>query len=251
MKKKVVIVGSGLAGSFLAMLLQNNCRVTLLTKGNVSESNSMLAQGGIAAVMSKNDSFALHAHDTLVAGSFHNDAKVVKIVIEKGPKILRELMDLGLCFDQDEHGKLLYGMEGVHSKRRILHSGGDQTGRIITFFVQSKWKNVKVIADAYAIDIIKHNDKACGLTYLDKKDSWQEIFADEIILATGGIGGLFPYTSNDQTLVGDGVALAMRAKAKAKDLEFIQFHPTILFVDGHCCGLVSEAVRGDGAHLVN
>ncbi|MDR0690556.1 MAG: L-aspartate oxidase [Streptococcaceae bacterium] len=251
MKKKVVIVGSGLAGSFLVMLLQDDCKVTLLTKGNVSESNSMLAQGGIAAVMSKSDSLTSHVHDTLVAGSFHNDVKVVETVIEEGPEILQELMNLGLGFDQDAHGNLLYGMEGAHSQRRILHSGGDQTGRIITSFVQSKWKNVEMIASAYAVDIIKQNEKACGLIYLDKEGNWQEIFADDIILATGGIGGLFPYTSNDQTLTGDGVALAMRAGAQAKDLEFIQFHPTIFSVDGHCCGLVSEAVRGDGARLVN
>ncbi|MDR0614751.1 MAG: FAD-binding protein, partial [Lactobacillales bacterium] len=169
----------------------------------------------------------------------------------KGPQILQELMDWGLCFDQDKSGKLLYGMEGAQSQRRILHSGGDQTGRVITSFVQGKWQNVEVIEDAYVVDLLKQDEKACGLIYLDQQDCWQEILADEIIIATGGIGGLFPYTSNDKTLAGDGLALTMRAKAQVKDLEFIQFHPTILSVNGRCCGLVSEAVRGDGARLVN
>jgi L-aspartate oxidase len=251
MKKKVVIVGSGLAGSFLAMLLQENCKVTLLTKSQVIESNSMLAQGGIAAVMSKSDFFASHVHDTLVAGNFHNDAGLVKIVVEEGPKILQELMNLGLVFDKDENGQILCGMEGAHSKRRILHSKGDQTGRVITSFVQSLWQGVNVIENAYVAEIIKDKEKILGLLYLDEKENWQEIFADEIVLATGGIGGLFPYTSNDKTLTGDGIALAMRAKAEVKDLEFIQFHPTLLLVNGHCCGLISEAVRGDGARLIN
>ncbi|MDR1521440.1 MAG: L-aspartate oxidase [Streptococcaceae bacterium] len=251
MKKKVVIVGGGLAGSFLAMLLQKDCKVTLLTKTQVQESNSMLAQGGIAAVMSKSDSFVSHIHDTLVAGNFHNDARLVKIVVEEGPKILQELMNLGLFFDKDENGNILYGMEGAHSKKRILHSKGDQTGRIITSFVQSLWQDVNIIENAYATEIIKNKKNGLGLLYLDEKENWQEIFADKIILATGGIGGLFSYTSNDKALTGDGIALAMRAKAEVKDLEFIQFHPTLLLINGHCCGLISEAVRGDGARLIN
>jgi len=251
MKKRVVIVGSGLAGSFLTLLLQDDCIVTVLTKGKISESNSMLAQGGIAAVMSENDSFISHIQDTLAAGNFHNDVDAVKAVVKKGPQILQKLIDLGLCFDQDVQGNFLYGMEGAHSQRRILHSGGDQTGYIITSFVQNKWQNIKIIENAYVVDLLKQDEKACGLVYLDKEGDWQRIFADKIIIATGGIGGLFPYTSNDKTLAGDGLALAVRAKAKTKDLEFIQFHPTILSVNGRCCGLVSEAVRGDGAHLVN
>ncbi|MDR3156347.1 MAG: L-aspartate oxidase [Lactobacillales bacterium] len=251
MKKRVLIVGSGLAGSFLALLLQDKCEVILLTKSSIKESNSMLAQGGIAAVMTKKDSFASHIEDTLVAGKFHNDSVAVKTMIEEGPLALLELTQRGFCFDMDKTGAFSSGMEGAHSKRRVLHSKGDQTGREVTFFVQSLWKNVKVIESAYVVEVLKTDDRVVGVFYLDKNDKRQQLFADDVVLATGGIGNLFPFTSNDATITGDGLALAKRAGAQLKDLEFIQFHPTILSVNGHCCGLLSEAIRGEGGRFVN
>lgn len=251
MKKSVLIVGSGLAGSFLALLLQDKCEMMLLTRSSIKESNSMLAQGGIAAVMTKEDSFASHINDTLVAGNFHNDFVAVKAMIEEGPSALLELTQRGFCFDMDKKGAILAGMEGAHSKRRVLHSKGDQTGREVTSFIQSLWKNVRVIESAYVVEILKTDDHVVGVSYLDKDEKRQQLLADDVVLATGGIGNLFPFTSNDATITGDGLALAKRAGAQLKDLEFIQFHPTIFSVNGHCCGLLSEAIRGQGGRLVN
>jgi len=251
MNRRILIIGGGLAGSLLAYLLQDYCSVALLTKKNFNNSNSVLAQGGIASVFAADDSFNLHAHDTLVAGNFHNKLSAVKTLVEEGPQFLQNLIAEGLLFDKDEQGNIQYGMEGAHSRRRILHAKGDRTGTVITKFVQNKWQRIKTIESALAIDLIIEKGEAIGLVYLDKKGFRQKIFADKIVIATGGIGQLFLHTSNDETLTGDGLALAKRAGVKILDSEFIQFHPTILSVEGKCCGLISEVVRGEGAFLVN
>ncbi|MCD2248318.1 L-aspartate oxidase [Listeria marthii] len=248
-KERVIIVGSGISGCMAALRLMQDYDVTIITKGQKEESNSMLAQGGVAAAVSKSDTPKKHFSDTFQAGCFHNKVRAVNQLVTCGPIVIQKLMEEGMTFDEKD-GELSLGLEGAHRLPRILHIGGDQTGKFLTTFLQEKLTNINWQEQQMAIELIKQNDVAIGVHCLDMENQLHTYYGEHIILASGGLGQLFPVTTNAATISGDGLALAYRAGAKLTDMEFIQFHPTLLFLNGRCHGLISEAVRGEGATLV-
>ncbi|ANB57448.1 L-aspartate oxidase [Anoxybacillus sp. B7M1] len=242
----VIIVGGGLASLVTAYHLFEHKNVIIFTKAKKEESNSWLAQGGIAAALSGQDHWHFHYQDTIIAGADHNDERAVEILVQEGPKRLLELVETGLQFDTDQNGHFHFGNEGAHSQRRILHAGGDQTGKAMTSFLMEKlYGHVTIVEDERVIDLLVADGRCIGV--LTKTGAY---YADAVVLSTGGCGRLYSFSSNAETVTGDGIALAYRAGAAVTDMEFIQFHPTMLYVNGRAVGLISEAVRGEGAVLV-
>ncbi|WP_407933968.1 L-aspartate oxidase [Aquibacillus rhizosphaerae] len=251
-KKKVIIIGSGLAALTVAERLCQHCHVIILTKSNKDHSNSIKAQGGIAASVSQTDHWKIHYQDTMMAGCFYNNQMAVNVLVEKGPLYINKLMEQGLEFDRDRNGDLLLGKEGAHQKRRILHAGGDATGKVVMNFMKKQIDGkVTIIEHEVVLDLVIENNTCIGVITSNSHEQLTTYYADHIVLATGGCGGLYQVTSNDPSVVGDGLAMAYRAGASLSDLEFIQFHPTMLYLNNRNYGLVSEAVRGEGAILVN
>lgn len=247
----VIIVGSGIAALQLAKKLRHDLNVIILTKSNLKNGNSYLAQGGIAAAISESDSPDIHFLDTLEAGRFHNDADAVDALTKEAPSLIYSLQQEGCTFDQDSDGKLLLGMEGAHSEKRIIHGGGDATGKTVINFLASKSKdNLEIIENIFVFDLLISQGTCCGVKGKFANQQVETFYANHIVIATGGCGQLYRYTSNADTVTGDGIALAYRAGAEISDMEFIQFHPTLLFTNGKTRGLVSEAVRGEGARLI-
>ncbi|EJJ6416871.1 FAD-binding protein [Listeria monocytogenes] len=222
-KERVIIIGSGIAGCTAALRLMQDYDVTIITKAHKEESNSMLAQGGVAAAISKSDTPKKHFSDTFQAGCFHNKVRAVNQLVTCGPIVIQKLIKEGMTFDKKD-GELSLGLEGAHQLPRILHSGGDQTGKFLTTFLQEKLTNVNWQEQKMAIEIIKYDGKAIGVHCLDKENQLHTYYGEHIILASGGLGQLFPVTTNAATISGDGLALAYRAGAKLSDMEFIQFH---------------------------
>ncbi|MDM5221803.1 L-aspartate oxidase [Peribacillus sp. NJ11] len=252
-KAEIIVIGSGIAALKTALEASEHKHVILITKSDIRDSNSYLAQGGIAAAISDRDTVSFHKEDTLTAGQRYNKVKVVEKLVEEAPSIIAELIRSGMQFDHDHDGTLMLGMEGAHSERRILHSHGDATGKYIMEHLIGCLKNssITVIENVAAVELIIGEDDSCiGIKTLDKTGELVTYHAEQTVLATGGCGSLYHFTSNSQTVSGDGIALAFKAGAKVRDMEFIQFHPTLLFINGKAEGLVSEAVRGDGARLV-
>jgi L-aspartate oxidase len=248
----VVIIGSGLAALTVAAQLSEHKHVIILTKSKMTNSNSMLAQGGVAAAISKEDHWRKHYKDTMNAGWNSNDESAVQQLVKEGPLYIKKLIQEGMKFDSNHDGTLKLGLEGAHSVRRILHAGGDATGRsLVNFMLECISDRVTIIEDEMAVDLIVHEDRCIGVITKNSHEQLNTYFSQATILATGGCGGLFSFTSNDTTVTGDGIALAYRAGAELIDLEFIQFHPTLLYVNEKAVGLVSEAVRGEGAVLVD
>lgn len=248
----VIIIGSGISALTAAYQLSSEKNVIIITKSKMTNSNSILAQGGVASSIGKDDSWLSHFNDTLSAGCYHNNEDAVEILVKKGPDYLLDLINDGMKFDRDKDQNLSLGKEGAHSTRRILHAGGDATGRALVLHMLEKIKErVQIIEDLTAIDFVIKNQHCIGVKAKSKDNTIKEYFAEYTILATGGCGGLYSFTSNDQTITGDGLAMAYRAGVELVDLEFIQFHPTLLYKEGKSCGLVSEAVRGEGAILVD
>ncbi|MBE4908126.1 L-aspartate oxidase [Bacillus luteolus] len=248
----VLIVGSGIAALNLATKLSEHMNVRIITKSKIENSNSMLAQGGVAAAISPSDHWENHFQDTMSAGCYHNNKAAVKTLVELGPSCIRELMNDGMTFDCDSDGNLVLGLEGAHLQNRILHAGGDSTGKALMNYLFSKLdQKVIVNENEMILDLIIHDEKCVGVTSLNNHNEITSFYANHVVLATGGCGGLYSVTSNDITITGDGIAAAYRAGAEITDMEFIQFHPTMLFKDGKSHGLISEAVRGEGALLVN
>lgn len=263
-----LILGSGIAGLTIAIktarALPNN-NVYVITKANESESNTKYAQGGIAAVWHKLDSFRDHINDTLVAGDYLGDPDIVKLVVEKAPSSMKELMEWGAEFDQDSNGELDLGKEGGHSANRILHHK-DITGFEVekTLLDQVKLlSNITLLSYHFAIDLITdhhlkndeliENISCYGAYVLNQKTNKIDTYkASTVVLATGGVGQVYASTTNPTVATGDGIAMAYRAKAKIEDMEFVQFHPTSLYQPGESPAfLISEAVRGFGAYLKN
>ncbi|WP_338203207.1 L-aspartate oxidase [Parageobacillus thermoglucosidasius] len=251
METEVIIVGSGVAALTTAYYLHEHKNVIIFTKTKKDESNSRLAQGGVAASVSPEDDWRCHVEDTIAAGCQHNDEKAVELLVREGPKRIREWMNAGLTFDVNQDGSLHLGQEGGHRKRRILHAGGDQTGRTIVSFLLEKLKgHVEIIEGECVIELIIQHGRCIGVKTKNPLGQTSCYYAGAVVLAAGGCAGMYAFSSNAATATGDGVALAYRAGAVIADVEFIQFHPTMLFAAGKAAGLISEAVRGEGAVLV-
>lgn len=247
----VLIIGSGLAALQLSKNLRNDMNVIILTKSNVRESNSYLAQGGVAAAMGEKDSSYQHYIDTLEAGRFHNDHGLVLEMVEEAPSLINDLHHTGCPFDKKDKGEFMLGREGAHSENRIVHCGGDATGKtMIDFFYKELNRNVSIIENITIYELIIQNNRCVGVKGKFINGATKAYYAHHVVLATGGCGQLYSYTSNAKTVTGDGIALAYKAGAEICDMEFIQFHPTLLKVDGKGTGLISEAVRGEGGRLV-
>ena len=260
-----IVIGSGIAGLSFALNASAHGRVAIVTKGKRGESNTAWAQGGIASVTSSEDSFELHVADTLDAGAGLCDEKVVRSIVSDGPARIRELIEIGVNFDERElpNGghELDLGREGGHSKRRILHAR-DVTGREIERALLAaieKNAQIDVFENHIAVDLITlaklgyvSEDRVLGVYVLDEASGAVETLrSDRVILATGGCGKVYLYTTNPDIATGDGVAIAWRAGAKIANMEFIQFHPTCLFHKDARSFLISEAIRGEGARLLD
>jgi len=252
-KTDFLVIGSGIAGLNFALKAAQYGRVTIATKKEIMESNTNLAQGGIAAVTRKDDAFGMHFEDTLKAGCGLSNKEAVKILVEKGPEEIKSLISFGVKFDKEKHG-LHLTREAGHSKDRILHSG-DTTGREIeqalTKSVRES-KNIEVLENCFAIDVIVKDARCYGASVLDvKSKETVQIFSRGTIVATGGIGYVYYNTTNPEIATGDGIAMAFRAGARVEDMEFVQFHPTTLNKPSAPHFLISETSRGEGAILVN
>ncbi len=262
-KYSVIIVGSGIAGLYAALKLSETINlldgILIITKSELSESNSRYAQGGIVGVLkeNKNDSIELHVKDTLKAGAGLCEFDTVKFISENSQNIIEDLINYGVDFDKDENDNLKLTMEGAHSIRRILHSGGDATGYNIEKALVKKVKenpNIFVYEKTLAVELLLNKDNICKgvITYNQELNEYETIYAASTVLATGGVGQVYKYTTNPEVATGDGFALAYKANALMQDMEFIQFHPTALKLP-NCENmfLISEAVRGEGAKLVD
>ena len=254
----VLIVGSGIAGLYAAISLDPGLKCAIITKMSIEMSNSYLAQGGIAGVILPEDTFASHLEDTLVAGAGLCDRKAVEVLVSEGPENIRTLEELEVPFDTNPEGELQITREGGHSFRRIVHCGGDATGRETTRRlgqIALERKNTDVFVKTYLTDIITDDEKGCvvGAVVSDSDGNMRVIIAPSIIMCTGGIGYLYRYTTNPRVSVGDGIACAARAGAVIENMEMVQFHPTTLFVPSKSerLFLISEAVRGEGGILRN
>lgn len=263
---QVVVVGSGAAGLMCVVgLLDAGIDTLLVTRGEITDSSTDWAQGGLAAVWSDQDDTALHVSDTLDAGAGLCDGTAVRDLAEHAPGALRRLIELGAVFDKDAAGQIDLHLEGGHHARRILHAGGDQSGheveRALVARIATRHDHghqLSVLAGTRAVDVLLDElGRAVGLSALDRDGAPGQIRATAVVLATGGIGQLWPLTTNPPVATGDGLAMALRAGASVRDVEFMQFHPTILVVPpahrraGDRGVLISEAVRGEGAVLVD
>lgn len=247
----VVIIGSGLAGLMTADYLYDQKDVMLITKSELTSSNSWLAQGGIAAAVAEDDHWQEHYNDTVHAGAFHNCKETTSLLVKHGTRLIKRLIEIGVKFDKDDNNQFSLGMEGAHGKRRILHAGGDATGKVLIETILARVvPNIKVLEGEMAYDLRIEKGICRGVYTKDKKGQITFVQADHVIIATGGIGQMYSSTSNCSEATGDGIAMAYRAGAAICDMEFIQFHPTLLKSGQNNCGLISEAVRGEGAKLV-
>jgi L-aspartate oxidase len=247
----VLVLGSGLAGLRAAIAVSPEYRVEVVTKAKGEQSNSQWAQGGIAAVWDVEDTFAAHADDTLEAGKGLCDAEIVDMVVREAPDHVRELMSWGAAFDTHE-GEVRLGREGGHTFSRILHAHGDATGAEVMRAVIARANsaaNIRIRENTFTIDLLTDNGKCVGALVWSPDVGLHAIWAQETVLATGGCGQLFRETTNPVVATGDGLAAAFRAGAAMQDMEFVQFHPTVLYVAGTARYLISEAVRGEGAVL--
>jgi L-aspartate oxidase len=253
MRTEVCIIGSGIAGLYTALKSAEHSQVTLVCKEGLLDSNTRYAQGGIAAVITEKDSTALHRQDTLIAGAGLCSHDAVDVLVTEGPAGVYELIRLGTEFDKEDN-KLALTQEGAHSRRRILHANGDSTGAEIVRALSERVKenpNIQILEHHFAIDLVTVSGECKGVVVEDANRTRYFICANATVLATGGTGQLYRYTTNPELATGDGIAMAYRAGAHIKDVEFIQFHPTSLCYPGAPRFLISEAVRGEGAVLRN
>ena len=247
----ILVIGSGLAGLRAALAADSSNSVVIVTKDQAHQSNSRYAQGGIAAVWNPTDRFDAHAEDTVIAGQGLCDRHIVDLVVQLAPQRVAELIEWGAVFDRvGDHIALT--REGGHSANRILHAHGDATGQELVRAVLEQTRsqpNVQIFEDTFTIDLLTANNCCVGALTWSESAGIQAIWAKQTVLATGGCGQLFRETTNPAVATGDGLALAFRAGALVQDMEFMQFHPTVLYVAGSARSLISEAVRGEGAYL--
>ncbi len=248
-----LIVGSGVAGLSSAIHAAKDGSVLIVTKAKINENCTEYAQGGIAAGLCPEDSFEEHINDTLRTGQGLCDAVIVSGVIREGTKRVKELIDWGAKFDK-ENGELIFTKEGGHSHPRILRARGDSTGKEIEDTLVSmvnKHPNIRVFEYTFAIDLLVSNNTCDGIIAWRSREGKMLIWAKQIILASGGCGQVYRETTNPEIATGDGIAMAYRAGVELQDLEFVQFHPTTLYVAGAERVLISETVRGEGGILKN
>lgn len=253
-KTDILIIGSGIGAlSVASELCKYHRKITIITKGLPKACNSSLAQGGISVALSDEDDYHLHYDDTMIAGCNLNDPDAVMKLVSTAPDVIREFIKTGMVFDKDSNGNLAFGREGAHRLNRIIHAGGDRTGlRVVEQLLRNITTDVTIMQNEMALELRVKDGMCSGVITRDNKTGkTKEYEANYTVLATGGIGQLYPSTSNDITITGDGIAMAYRAGCNLKNLEFIQFHPTMLTINGKAYGLVSEAVRGAGGILIN
>jgi len=247
----VLVIGAGIAGLRAALEVPPDLNVLVVTKDRITESNSSYAQGGIAGVLAPEDTFDNHVEDTLVAGDGLCDRAVVELVVREAPAEIDQLVRWGTQFDQ-ENGTLALTREGGHSHRRIVHALGDATGFEVMRAVIAAARtapNVTLWDDTFTIDLLTHAGACAGAVVWHPTLGKLLIWAKQVVLAAGGCGMVYRETTNPPVATGDGMAAAYRAGAELRDMEFMQFHPTVLYVAGSARSLVSEAVRGEGAYL--
>lgn len=259
----VVVVGSGIAGLTAALHLREaGLHVTVVTKVNIDDGSTRWAQGGIAAVLDQFDTPQAHAHDTIVAGVGLCDPAAVDVLVHEGPSRIRDLIKLGTTFDRNADGTLMLTREGGHHANRIVHAGGDATGAEVQRALHAAVRRdpwIRLVEHALVLDLLRDKEgRACGVTLHvlgeGTPDGVGAVVGRAVVLATGGLGQIFAATTNPVVSTGDGVALALRAGAAVTDLEFVQFHPTSLYLPRNRTAqqpLVTEAVRGEGAYLVD
>ena len=248
-----LVIGAGVAGLRAAVELAPAGRVVVLAKREVTDSATQYAQGGIAAALGDEDEIGLHLQDTLNAGDGLCIPEAVKVLVEEGPERIEELIQWGTKFDRDGT-KLAFGREGAHSRNRILHAHGDSTGREILRALYAKAKtlpSISVREFEFSTDLLVEDNRVRGVSLITESGETGTISASAVLLATGGVGQLYRNTTNPRVATGDGVAMAFRAGAEISDMEFIQFHPTALYLKNAPRFLLSEALRGEGAYLRN
>jgi L-aspartate oxidase len=249
----VLIIGGGLAGLRAANAIDQRLSALVVTKDAIQQSNSSYAQGGIAGVMDPDDRFEEHVNDTLVAGGTLCDPDVVDMVIREAPQRIQELIEWGTHFDEHA-GQITLGREGGHSHNRIVHALGDMTGREVMRAVIErtlKQPNVRVWENTFTIDLLTCDDACRGAIVANQHGEKMLVWARQTILATGGCGQIYRESTNPPVATGDGHAIGYRAGAQLRDMEFIQFHPTVLYIAGGSRSLITEAVRGEGGWLVD
>lgn len=252
-RTRFLVVGSGVAGLHTAWRASSGGDVIVLTKRSLFDSATAYAQGGIAAALGAGDSPELHRKDTLAAGAALCDAKAVEVLVEEGPARVRELQTAGADFDLEPGGKFKLGKEAAHSRRRIVHAHGDQTGAEVARTLIERVRGtpgIQVFEKTRVLDLLTKNGECVGIR-ATRAGKPIEIIADATVLAAGGCGQVYRYTTNPQVATGDGYAIAHRAGVKLADMEFVQFHPTALDTPENPLALISEAVRGEGAILVD
>ncbi|MDA1015030.1 MAG: FAD-dependent oxidoreductase, partial [Planctomycetota bacterium] len=250
----VLIIGGGIAGIRAALAVDPSLEVVVVTKDRLEHSNSAYAQGGIAAVLDPLDDIDKHATDTISAGKGLCNEDIVKMVVAEAPERIRELVAFGANFDKAVGGELALTQEGGHSHRRFAHALGDATGKEVIRAMIHRVKavpNVQIWQDTFTIDLLTHEDRCRGALVWNARHGRTFVWAKETILATGGAGRLYRETTNPEIATADGHAIAFRAGAELTDMEFMQFHPTVLYIAGGSRHLISEAMRGEGAHLID
>lgn len=249
-----VIIGAGLAGLYSSYHASKYGTVALITKSTIEISNSYLAQGGIAAAIGKDDSPRLHFEDTIKAGSGLCNKEAVNILVNEGVERVKELIEMGMQFDK-ENGEISFGLEGGHSRNRVLHAGGDATGReVVNFVLKFIYGNerIKIFENTLIHKLILRDDECVGAYAFNHENKENFLITGKvIILATGGASAIFSHSTNPHTTVGEGLWLAYSIGAKIESMEFIQFHPTSFYTGTDETFLISEAVRGEGAQLLN
>ncbi|MGI6709933.1 MAG: L-aspartate oxidase [Bacilli bacterium] len=258
-KTDVLILGAGLSGIYTALNINSALKVTIISKEKLGASNSSLAQGGIAGELETDEKvLAKHIEDTLKAGTDLFEGDAIKALVYEAKENIEELIKMGVPFDVDEKGQILLTKEGGHSSRRILHAGGDATGKNIMDTLKNhvlSRQNIEIIENYMAYNLIYKDNVCCGAKIISNENDYGYIFAAKTVIATGGIGAVYKDSTNSHGATGDGIAMSHRANVRIKDMEFVQFHPTVFYnVKETTPGqkfLISEAVRGEGAYLVN
>ncbi len=254
----IVIIGAGLAGLYTALNIDSKKRIDIIVKEDLSDTNSRLAQGGIAGELDINkDLIKGHFDDTLTAGCYINNKEAVKVLVEEASFNIKNLINLKVAFDKDSEGNLLLTREGGHSKNRILHAGGDSTGKGIMKALRdacSLRDNIHLHENTMALDLVFNKEQCSGVFALSKSNRVIKYLAKSTVIATGGIGNIYGSTTNSTSATGDGISIASRADVEIEDMEFIQFHPTAFYNKETMHRqkfLITEALRGEGAYLRN